>query len=131
MVFELRKASVYFCRQVSSILNITDAEGIHATESKIQAIVKAPTPIRMCLNFGHFWDYYGRFIPNQASLIHPLNPLLCQGVPCQWTKACQNAFCSAKKIISPNVLVHYDPRLPITLAADASAYELSAVIFTP
>jgi len=33
-----------------------------------------------------------------------------------------------EKIVSPNVLVHYNPSLPICLAGDASAYGVGAVI---
>ena len=44
-------------------------------------------------------------------------------------KSCQQAFVNAKKkLLSPNVLVHYDPSRPIRLAADASAYGVGAVI---
>ena len=32
------------------------------------------------------------------------------------------------KIVSPNVLVHYNPARPIRLAADASTYGIGAVI---
>ena len=74
-------------------------------------------------------NYYGRFIPNLTSLIHPLNRLLQHGIAWQWSKACQVAFKAAKnKIVSPNVLMHYDPSHPIRLAADASAYGVGAVI---
>ena len=47
-----------------------------------------------------------------------------------WSKACSETFRKAKeKIVSPNVLVHYDPGRPLTLAADASAYNgIGAVI---
>ena len=42
---------------------------------------------------------------------------------------CTKAFQAAKdKIISAGVLTHYDPTLPITLAVDASAYGVGAVI---
>ena len=59
-----------------------------------------------------------------SSLIHPLNKLLCQDQPWRWTKSCQQAFVTAKKkLVSPNVLVHYDPS---RLTADASAYGVGA-----
>ena len=108
-----------------------DAEGIHATNDKIQAIVNAPVPknVTELRSFLGLLNYYGRFIPNLASLLHPLNELLCQGTSWTWTKECREAFESAKqKIVAPNVLVHYDSTLPITLAADASVYGLGAVI---
>ena len=47
----------------------------------------------------------------------------------RWTKSCRDAFKSTKeKIVSPNVLVHYDVARPLRLAADASAYGIGAVI---
>ena len=52
-----------------------DADGLHATEAKLEAIVDAPTPKNLpeLRSFLGFKNYYGRFIPNLASLIHPLN----------------------------------------------------------
>ena len=47
----------------------------------------------------------------------------------KWSPECAKAFQAAKdKIISAGVLTLYDPTLPITLAADASAYGVVAVI---
>ena len=108
-----------------------DADGLHATEAKLEAIINAPTPrnVPELRSFLELLNYYGRFIPNLSSLIHPLNKLLRHGVPWQWSEACQEAFRAAKvKMVSPNVLVHYDPVRPIQLAADASSYGIGAVI---
>ena len=47
----------------------------------------------------------------------------------KWSKECENSFRLAKeKLTSPNLLVHYDPSLPMKLAGDASAYGVGAVI---
>ena len=108
-----------------------DAEGLHATDDKMQAIVDAPVPknISELRSFLGLLNYYGRFIPNLSSLLHPLNSLLRQDVPWKWSKECNQAFQAAKdKIVAPNVLVHYDPNLPIRLAGDASSYGIGAVI---
>ena len=89
-----------------------DADGLHATEAKLEAIINAPTPrnVPELRSFLELLNYYGRFIPNLSSLIHPLNKLLRHGVLWQWSEACQEAFRAAKvKMVSPNVLVHYDP----------------------
>ena len=105
-----------------------DAEGLH---DKVRAITEAPVPknvqeLRSSLGL---LNYYGHFIPNLASLLHPLNELLRPDTPWKWTKERDNAFKAAKtKIVAPNVLVHYDPNLPICLAGDASAYGVGAVI---
>ena len=42
-----------------------------------------------------------------------------------FTKAFEEA---KRQLVSANVLTHYNPRLPINLAADASAYRIGAVI---
>jgi len=74
-------------------------------------------------------NYYGKFIPNLASLVQPLNNLLQQNRKWKWTTACDKAFQQAKEELSSSrVLVHYDPALPLILAGDASAYGIGAVI---
>ena len=108
-----------------------DAEGLHATDDKVRAIMEAPVPknVQEIRSFLGLLNYhmYRRFIPNLTSLLHPLNELLCQDIPLKWTKEHDNAFKAAKtKIVAPNVLVHYN--LPIRLAGDASAYGVGALI---
>lgn len=108
-----------------------DAEGLHAMPSKLQAIVQAPTPknVQELRSFLGLLNYYGKFIPNLASLIQPLNNLLQRNQKWKWTTASNKAFEQAKdELSSSRVLVHYDPALPLTLAGDASAYGIGAVI---
>ena len=108
-----------------------DAEGLHATDDKLDAITQAPTPknVTELRSFLGLINYYGHFIQNLSSLLHPLNKLLCKDTPWKWSQECTDTFSQAKeKIVSPNVLVHYDPSLPIRLAGDASAYGIGAVI---
>ena len=46
-----------------------------------------------------------------------------------WTKDCQRSFDSAKaKLVAAPVLTHFDSKLPICMAGDASQYEIGAVI---
>ena len=46
-----------------------------------------------------------------------------------WSKECEQAFNEAKdKLTSAAVLFDYDPKLPLRLAGDASAYGVGAVI---
>ena len=46
-----------------------------------------------------------------------------------WTEECTTAFREAKeRLVSSSILAHYDPKLPIKLAADASAYGIGTVI---
>ena len=75
-------------------------------------------------------QYYGKFIPHLATILQPLNALLGKSTKWTWTPECQKAFLEAKEALtSATVLAHYDPHLPLRLAADASAYGLGAVMY--
>ena len=53
-----------------------------------------------------------------------------QGSKWHWSKECNKAFTKAKHdLVAAPVLAHYNPYLPIHLAADTSAYGIGAVIF--
>ena len=76
----VNKAKCSFMRtQVQYLGHRIDAEGIHPTDSKLQAIQQAPAPknLQELRLFLGLLNYYGRFIPNLSSLLHPLNKLLC------------------------------------------------------
>ena len=62
-------------------------------------------------------------------MIQPLNHLLSRDVPWKWSKDCQKAFDTLKEwLASSEVLVHYDPDLPLKLDCDASVYGVGAVL---
>ena len=108
-----------------------DRHGIQALPEKVTAITNAPKPrnVQELRSFLGLLNYYGKFIPNLSSILHPLNQLLREKQKWNWTKECTEAFQQAKdQLTSSKVLTHYDPKLPITLAADASAYGIGAVI---
>ena len=108
-----------------------DAKGLHTTSGKLEAIREAPTPqnVTQLRSFLGLLNYYGKFIANLATLLHPLNNLLRQGVLWKWSGEYAKAFRRAKEaLISSQVLAHYDPQLPVKLAADASAYGIGTVI---
>ena len=106
-------------------------EGIQAIPAKVKAIVDAPHPknvteLRSILGL---INYYGKFIPNLASMLHPLNDLLKSRTAWNWTADCCKAFQLAKEALtSSQVLTHYNPTFPVKMAADASAYGVGAVI---
>jgi hypothetical protein len=55
-------------------------------------------------------NYYGKFIPNLATLLQPLNSLLQVNRKWVWSSECEKAFSVAKQhIISAQVLTHYNP----------------------
>ena len=108
-----------------------DAEGIHPTQEKLKAIVEAPAPknVQELRSFLGLINYYGKFIQNAATILAPLNDLLRKDAKWIWAEECQKSFELAKQtLVSSDVLMHYNPDLPIRMAGDASAYGIGAVI---
>ena len=107
--------------------HVLNANGVHTTPSKQRAIAeaRAPSNVTELCSFLGLVNYYGRFLPNVSTVLHPLNRLLRKGVG--WL--CQEAFQAIKEMLSSDlVLAQYDPTLPLNLVADASAYGVGAVI---
>ncbi|XP_031332533.1 uncharacterized protein K02A2.6-like [Photinus pyralis] len=122
---EFLKDKIEYCGYV------IDKVGIHKSKAKIEAIqkVKIPTNKTELRAFAGLVNYYGRFMQNLSSTLHPLYKLLKKDIPFKWNKECQKAFEIVKsQIQSPKVLVHFDPKLPLVLATDASPYAVGAVL---
>ena len=121
----------FFQDSVEFLGHQIDAEGVHTSEKKVKAILDAPKPqnVQELRSFLGLLNYYAKFLPNLSSILHPLHALLRAGQCWKWSQACDRAFKEAKsKLTSAPVLAHYDPHLPIRLAADASPYGVGVVI---
>lgn len=86
----IKRAKCYFMQpSVEYLGHIVDKEGIHATPDKVEAVVKAPRPtnvseLRAFLGL-ELLNYYGKFLPNLAGKLHPLNNLLKKHVRFHWS----------------------------------------------
>ena len=99
--------------------------------TKVRAIKEAPAPKdeQQLQSFLGLLNYYGKFLPNLSTKLAPLHSLLEKGKGWQWTKAHQNAFDSAKELLtSSKVLTHFDSKKEVILACDASPYGVGAVL---
>ncbi|KHJ85629.1 protein tyrosine kinase [Oesophagostomum dentatum] len=82
-----------------------------------------PKNVQEVRSFLGMVGYYGSFIPKM------LNSLLKKNATFRWTKECEAAFNRAKEVPASDLLMtHFDPSLPIIVAADASASEIGAAI---
>ena len=108
-----------------------DEAGLHPLPNKVQVIKEALTPelvSKLKSNLGTL-TYYGKFLPNLSSTLHPLYHLLKKDVPWEWGPDQQRAFLASKDMLtSDKFLAHFDTNLPLTLACDASGYGLGAVL---
>lgn len=116
---EFLKEDIHYCGYR------VDKQGIHKMTEKVQAINQMPRPssVTELRAFLGMVNYYGRFIKDLSTILAPLHALLQKGVPYKWMQNCERAFQSAKDgFKSDTVLVHFDQRLPLILATDASPY---------
>ncbi|KAI5086647.1 hypothetical protein C0J45_23302, partial [Silurus meridionalis] len=121
----------FFQFAVEYLGHVIDTSGLHTSPSKVKAIVDAPVPknVSQLRSFLGLLNYYGRFIPNIATLLKPLHKLLCHENNWKWTSECQESFRKAKETLLGSIaLTHFDPALPIQLACDASPYGVGAVL---
>lgn len=129
---KVNKAKCEFVKkEVEYLGHKVDCNGLHPTKEKLQAIAAAPEPRNLMelRSYLGLLNYYGRFIKDLSTWLQPLHVLLRSGVAWNWTKSCRVAFEQTKKILmESDFLVHYDNKLPLKLACDASQYGLGAVL---
>ena len=106
-------------------------DGLQPSESKVEAVIKAPTPsnVTELKVFLGLINYYGKFISNLSTTAVPLHRLLVKGTEWKWGEQQETAFQTVKnQLASSKLLVHYDPELQLILSCDASPYGIGAVL---
>lgn len=108
-----------------------DQQGIHPTDKLVQAILRAPQPtnVTQLKSFLGLLNFYGKFLPNLSTVLHPMHQLLHKTRGWAWDSKCTEAFETCKQmLVQSDVLVPYDPNLKIEVTADASPYGVGCVL---
>ena len=128
---ERRERNVSSWFHLSHIWDKIDTEGIHPLPEKLEAIRDAPRPtcVTVIKAYLGILTYYSKFLPNMSTVLAPLYELLQKVCQWKWDKEKERAFQESKKLLtSSQLLVHFNPQLKVTLACDASAYGVGAVL---
>ncbi|UYV63777.1 K02A2.6-like [Cordylochernes scorpioides] len=126
-----REKCNFFQESLEYCGHVIDKMGLHKTNDKIRAVLDAPEPINVTQlrAFLGLITYYHKFIRNAADVLSPLYALLKKGTKWHFSTECRTAFRRIKEIISSDqILIAYDPKLPIRLSCDSSSYGLGAVL---
>ena len=126
-----KEKCVFLAPSVIYLGHLIDSQGLHPVQEKVQAIQEAPQPtnVTQLKSYLGLLSYYSKFLRNLSTAMAPLYKLLKHDEPWKWTEGQSQAFKQSKELIlSSQVLVHFDPKLPIRLACDASDYGIGAVL---
>ncbi|XP_024875334.1 uncharacterized protein LOC112456811 [Temnothorax curvispinosus] len=125
-----RDKCVFATSAIKFLGHKVDSQGIHKSDKHVQAIRNAPkpsTPEELQLFLGKA-TYYSFFIPDLSTRNCPLRNMLLVK-PYKWTPTAEKAYDNIKNVlVSPQVLMPYDPTRSLLLATDASKTGLGAVL---
>ena len=115
--------------------HLVDSTGIRPRAEKVQVIRDFPQPTtqRQLREFLGLINFYRRFIPNCANILHPLNSLLKHtkrpSDSLEWTDNTTTAFSSIKSALADaSLLVHPTSDAPTCVMTDASDVAVGAVL---
>uniref|UniRef100_A0A914P419 RNA-directed DNA polymerase n=1 Tax=Panagrolaimus davidi TaxID=227884 RepID=A0A914P419_9BILA len=121
----------FYWSEIRFLGKLIDANGIRPDPEKVAAIQRMPDPtdVSTLRSFLGLVNYYQQFIPSFRDLREPLDDLLKADVPWEWNEVHQRSANQLRaKLADKCLLTHYDPRLPLVVAADASQNGIGGVI---
>ena len=126
-----REKCAFMLPEVEYLGHRISARSLQPLASKVRAISEAPTPtnVSQLKSFLGLLNYYGRFLPDLATLLAPLYELLQSTRRWSWDKSQSRAFELAKKALTTSsLLTHFDPKKPVLVSCDATPYGVGAVL---
>ena len=109
-----------------------NVKGVKMLDEKVQMIQQLlpPRNHKQLKRLLGIYNYYARFCPNFALIIHPMLKLLKKNVKWEWDEECQVAFDQLKEMfINSCVISHPDFKKTIYLQTDSSKRGIGAILY--
>jgi hypothetical protein len=121
----------FWINEVSFLGHVISLEGIVVDPGKVRDVLdwKPPTSITQVCSFLRLVGYYQRLIPNFSKISKPITELLNKGNKYLWSKDCNEAFNTLKKLLTISLLLaHPDIAKPFDVYCDTSGTGLGYVL---
>ena len=132
---KLKLAKCEFGRgEIQFLGHIINHQGIIILPEKTEEIwkIKAPKNADEVRTFLGLLNYYHRFIPAFADLMHPIQKLLKKNINFEWTEECDKVFRTAKEtLVKYPILYHPDPNTPCIIETDANKTAFIDILLQP
>ncbi|CAC5382706.1 Transposon Ty3-G Gag-Pol polyprotein [Mytilus coruscus] len=119
-----RKEVIYLGHTISK-------EGVKVDTSKVDAVssFSVPKNQKQIRSFLGLTNYYRKFIEGYSHITTPLNHLMGNDVPFEWSEKCQMAFDQLKKALcSAPILAYPNMSKPFILTTDASGTAIGYIL---
>ena len=120
-----------FQSQVGYLGHIVSQNGVSTDPDQVEAVAKWPSPpgVRELQGFFRTVSYYRQYIPDFATVAHPLHSMIAKREPWRWTEGEQAAFNPLKEsIMTALILGCPDHRRQYILDTDASRCGVGAAL---
>jgi hypothetical protein len=121
----------FWINEVSFLGHVISSEGIAMDPSKVRDVLdwEPPKSVHQVRSFLGLAGYYRRFIPNFSKVSKPITELLKKGTKYVWSKKCDEAFQTLKKLLTTSpVLAQPDIAKPFDVYCNASGTGLGCVL---
>jgi hypothetical protein len=121
----------FWIDEVPFLDHMISSEGIVVDPSKVCDVLnwEPPNSVHQVRSFHGLAGYYRRFIPNFSKISKPITELLKNGAKYVWSKECDEAFQTLKKLLTTSpVLAQPDIVKPFGVYCDASGTGLGSVL---
>ena len=121
----------FWIDEVPFLGHVISSEGIAVDPSKVRDVLdwEPPKSVHQVRSFLGLAEYYRRFILNFSKISKPITELLKKGTKYVWSKECDEAFQTLKKLLTTSpVLAQPDIAKPFDVYCDASGTGLGSVL---